>query len=58
MKKITDNWVERYLQVMRSGYYNLTDDRQLTISQKDKIKKTLKAFNDNFKAKTKEDEKE
>ena len=49
MNKITDHWVETYLQQMRSVYYMMTDDRELTPMQKDKIKKTLKAFYENFK---------
>ncbi|NMB83281.1 MAG: hypothetical protein GYA14_15845 [Ignavibacteria bacterium] len=49
MKKITDFWVEEYLKNMRSTYHMMTDEREFSVQQVDKIKKTLKAFNDNFR---------
>lgn len=56
MKKLTDFWVEQYLQQMRSAYYLMTDEREFTVQQVDKIKKTLKAFSDNFKRLTSDGE--
>jgi hypothetical protein len=56
MKRLTDFWVEQYLQQMRSAYYLMTDEREFTVQQVDKIKKTLKAFSDNFKRLTSDGE--
>lgn len=33
MKKLTDFWVEQYLQQMRSAYYLMTDEREFTVQQ-------------------------
>ncbi len=38
MKKLTDFWVEQYLQQMRSAYYLMTDEREFTVQQVDKNK--------------------
>ena len=49
MKKITNHWVGHYLDIMRHSYWILTEDRELTVEQYDKIKKTLVSFVDKLK---------
>jgi hypothetical protein len=49
MKKITNHWISYYLDIMRHSFWMLTEDRELTEEQYDKIKKTLNSFIDKFK---------
>lgn len=48
MKKITNHWVGYYLDIMKHSFWMLTEDRELTEEQYDKIKKTLRSFVDKF----------
>lgn len=48
MKKITNHWVSYYLDIMKHSFWKLTEDRELTEEQYDKIKKTLRSFVDKF----------
>jgi hypothetical protein len=49
MKKITNHWVGYYLDMMKHSFWMLTEDRELTEEQYDKIKKTLRSFVDRLK---------
>ena len=49
MKKITNHWVDYYLDIMRHSFWILTDNRTLTEEQYDKVKKTLHSFIEKLK---------
>ena len=49
MSKITDHWVNHYLESIKAAYHCMTDDREFTVQQKDKIKKTINSLANDFK---------